>query len=66
MKKSRWLLLAVMAFFPLIGSCASNGDECDVCTIDTDCKAGLVCATFGGETTKRCGSGVGATTCRVR
>jgi hypothetical protein len=66
MKRSHWLLLAVLAVFPLIGSCASTGDECDVCTLETDCKAGLVCATFAGETTKRCASGLGSTACRVR
>jgi hypothetical protein len=66
MKRSRWLLLALLAVFPLIGSCASTGDECDVCTLETDCKAGLVCATFAGETTKRCASGLGSTACRVR
>ena len=66
MKQSRWLLAAVVALFPLIGSCASTGDECDVCTADTDCKAGLVCASFAGETTKRCASGLGSTACRVR
>ena len=66
MKRTHWLLAAVVLSFPLIGSCTSNGDECDVCTADTDCKNGLVCASFSGETTKRCGSGTGATTCRVR
>jgi hypothetical protein len=66
MKQSRWLLLAVLGLFPLIGSCASTGDECDVCTLDTDCKAGLVCSKFNGETTTRCGAGDGTTICRVR
>ncbi len=66
MKQTRWLLLAVLASFPFIGSCASSGDECDVCTADADCKDGLVCASFAGETTKRCASGLGSTACRVR
>jgi hypothetical protein len=66
MKRSRWLLAAVLSSFPLLGSCTSTGDECDVCTVAEDCKAGLVCADFVGETTKRCASGTGSTTCRVR
>jgi hypothetical protein len=66
MKRSRWLLLAVVASFPLIGSCASGGNECDVCAADSDCKASLVCASFAGESTKRCASGLGSTACRVR
>jgi hypothetical protein len=70
MKQSRWVLLAVAAVFPLIGSCASNGDECDVCTADVDCKAGFTCVDFKDESGqpagKRCGSGLGSTACRVR
>lgn len=66
MKRSRWLLAAVLLSCSLIGSCASTGDECDVCTADADCKTGLVCANFGGEDVKRCASGTGVTTCRVR
>ncbi len=66
MKQSRWLLAAVVAFFPLIGSCSSSGDECDVCTADTDCKSGLVCSKFTGEATMHCGNGDGTTVCRVR
>ena len=66
MKRSRWLLAVVLFSFPLIGSCASTGDECDVCSADADCKTGLVCASFSGESTKRCASGTGSTTCRVR
>lgn len=66
MKQTRWLVAAVLLSFPLIGSCASTGDECDVCTAEADCKTGLVCASFAGETAKRCASGTGSTTCRVR
>lgn len=68
MKRTRlwWLLAAVVLSFPLLGSCSSSGDECDICTSDEDCKDGLVCASFAGETTKRCGSGQGSTVCRVR
>jgi hypothetical protein len=60
------LLVLVVGLFPVIGSCASTGDECDVCTAEADCKDGLVCSTFAGETTKRCASGLGSTACRVR
>ena len=66
MKRTHWLLGAVLLSFPLLGSCASTGDECDVCTSDADCKAGLICKKFVDETTTRCASGTGVTTCRVR
>ncbi len=55
-------LLAV-ATLPLLG--CSNGGECDKCTVDADCKSGLVCSTFSDDS-KRCGSGTGQTQCRVR
>jgi hypothetical protein len=58
--RSRWLLLVCMA--PLLVSC---GTECDRCEQDSDCKQGFLCVTFE-DGSKRCGSGVGATTCRVR
>jgi len=48
-----------------IGSCGSSGDECDKCSSDSDCKAGLFCTTFS-DGSQRCGSGVGATSCRTR
>jgi len=55
------LAIAVAAFLPL----ASCGKECDSCENDSDCEAeGLVCVKFSNGS-KRCGSGVGATTCRV-
>jgi len=62
----RWLLAACVLSFPLIGSCSSSGDECDVCETSDDCKEDLVCANFAGETTKRCATGLGNTVCRVR
>jgi hypothetical protein len=57
------LLVLVLLVLPLSG--CGSGDECDVCTSDDDCKSGLICVTFD-DGSKRCGSGVGATTCRVR
>jgi hypothetical protein len=57
------LLLLVLLVLPWLG--CTNGQECDVCSSDQDCKSGLVCSTFG-DGSKRCGGGLGATTCRVR
>jgi hypothetical protein len=48
-----------------IAGCSSNGGECDTCSLDTDCNSGLVCSTFS-DGSKRCGSGTGASQCRVR
>ncbi len=59
-----WLVLSMLLVIPA-GSCRSNGNECDSCSSDGDCKSGLVCSTFS-DGSKRCGSGVGATNCRVR
>jgi hypothetical protein len=63
MRRTRWLALLVLALVPLAG--CSKGGECDTCGSDDDCQGGLVCVTFN-DGSKRCGSGVGATTCRVR
>jgi hypothetical protein len=67
MKRTRlwWVLAGIILSFPLLGSCSSSGDECDVCTSDEECKAPLVCSSFAGEATKRCGTGLGGTVCRV-
>jgi len=67
--RSRWLVCLLLALaLPLAG--CSDGDECDTCSSDEDCKDGLVCVNFldgdGNVVDQRCGSGVGATTCRVR
>jgi hypothetical protein len=58
------LVLLVLLTLPL-GSCGSGGDECDTCSSDDDCKAGLACSTFS-DGSQRCASGVGATSCRTR
>jgi hypothetical protein len=63
MSRTRWLAAAVLALLPL--AACGKGDECDTCGSDEDCDGGLVCVTFDDES-RRCGSGVGATTCRVR
>ena len=57
------LLLLLLLVLPWLG-CA-KGQECDRCSTDDDCKSGSVCTTFS-DGSKRCGTGVGATTCRVR
>jgi hypothetical protein len=57
-----WGLLLAIAL-PM-GSCGSDGAECDRCTIDSECAAGLVCSTFS-DGSQRCGTGEG-TSCRVR
>ena len=67
-RPNRPLCLLLLVFLaasalPILG--CSNGGECDKCSVDADCKAGLVCSTFSDES-KRCGSGKGETQCRVR
>jgi hypothetical protein len=55
--------MLVLAALPVIG--CSSGDECDTCSSDSDCRDGFFCTDFS-DGSRRCGSGVGATTCRVR
>ena len=57
------LLSALFATMATLG-CA-KGDECDTCASDDDCKGGFVCSQFS-DGSSRCGSGLGATSCRVR
>jgi hypothetical protein len=65
MVRRYWALgLLVMLALP-IGSCGSSGEECDRCSSDQDCTAGLVCSSFS-DGSSRCGSGTGETNCRVR
>ncbi len=67
-RKPTLLALFVLAALPLAG--CSKGEECDTCDTDADCKSGLFCVNFkdenGNPAGKRCGSGIGATNCRVR
>ncbi len=65
MIRTRYLLLILMLLTVPASSCRSAGGECDSCSSDSDCKSGLVCSSFS-DGSKRCGSGVGATNCRVR
>ena len=62
MRLSRFLFL-ILTCLPLLG--CDNGSECDKCSSDGDCKAGLVCSNFS-DGSRRCGTGTGASTCRVR
>jgi hypothetical protein len=63
MRRSRFMLMLVLAALPVIG--CTSGDECDRCESDSDCKDGFFCTEFS-DGSRRCGSGVGATTCRTR
>jgi len=56
-------VLVILTCLPLLA--CSSGDECGECSTDQDCNAGFVCSTFS-DGSRRCGSGVGASTCRVR
>jgi len=57
------LVFLLLLALPLAG--CNNGDECETCTSDDDCQTGFVCSTFS-DGSRRCGSGVGASSCRVR
>ena len=60
----RWVfLLLLFVALPMMG--CNSGDECDTCSTDADCEAGFVCSTFS-DGSQRCGSGLGASTCKVR
>jgi len=62
MRLSRFVLL-ILTCLPLLG--CDNGGECDKCSSDQDCKAGFVCSNFS-DGSRRCGSGLGASSCQVR
>jgi hypothetical protein len=63
MRRSASLLLLLLLVLPWLG--CTKGNECDRCSSDTDCKQGFICNSFS-DGSKRCGTGSGATTCRVR
>ena len=62
MRRSRLLLVALLALAPIV-SC-TRGNECDRCETAEDCQDGLVCSQFS-DGSSRCGTG-GGSTCRVR
>jgi hypothetical protein len=57
------LLLSSLAL--RFAGCGTTGDECGSCSSDDDCKSGFVCSTFS-DGSKRCASGLGSTSCKVR
>jgi Cys-rich repeat protein len=63
MRRGASLLLLVLLVVPWFG--CGNGQECDRCSQDSDCTSGFVCTKFS-DGSSRCGTGLGATTCRVR
>ena len=64
MRRSVSLLVLMLLVLPWLG--CGSGRECDRCSSDDDCKQGLVCSPFSEDNSKRCASGIGVTTCRVR
>lgn len=64
MRRARVLPAVVLVALTMLIAC-TKGDECDKCSTDADCKEGFFCSEFD-DGSHRCGSGVGATTCRVR
>jgi len=64
MRRARVLPAIVLVALTMFIAC-TKGDECDKCNTDEDCKEGFLCSEFD-DGSLRCGSGVGATTCRVR
>jgi hypothetical protein len=68
-QRLRLIPALVLMVFSLAG-CSNDGSECDICTMDKDCNSPFVCSVFlnedGSVNSKRCGSGTGASQCRVR
>ena len=58
-------LLAVVLLLGMPLACGSSGEECDTCSSDDDCTAGFVCSSFS-DGSRRCASGLGETSCKVR
>jgi cytosine/adenosine deaminase-related metal-dependent hydrolase len=48
-----------------VSRCNQPLAECAICTRTEDCQAAPVCGSFS-DGSRRCGSGVGATTCRAQ
>lgn len=67
---ARWLLLVSALALAASTAACTQGNECDTCSQDSDCDAGLFCENFrdddGQLVGKRCASGLAVTTCRVR
>jgi len=63
MRRSTILMILALSALPILG--CTKGDECDRCSTDADCKDNFVCTTFSDQS-QRCGTGIGASQCRVR
>jgi hypothetical protein len=63
--KRVWIWAVLLALALPMSSCGSSGGECDTCSSDDDCTSGLACSTFS-DGSRRCGSGLGETSCKVR
>ena len=62
MRNARLPVLLMLA----LGLCGcTQKEECEACSSDDDCAAGLVCSTFD-DGSRRCGQGTGATFCPMR
>lgn len=55
--------LGLLLLLSLAG--CSNKQECEACSSDDDCAAGLVCSSFD-DGSRRCGTGTGQTFCPMR
>jgi hypothetical protein len=65
LKRRIWTWGLLLALALPMSSCGSSGQECDRCSSDDDCSAGLVCSSFS-DGSRRCASGTGETNCKVR
>ena len=65
MRKRFWTWGLLLALALPISSCGASGGECDTCSSDDDCNGGLICSSFS-DGSRRCGSGMGETSCKVR
>jgi hypothetical protein len=57
--------LAILVALALSFAGCTNKQECETCSSDDDCAAGLVCSTFD-DGSRRCGQGTGATFCPMQ
>jgi hypothetical protein len=56
---------ALAAFLAASVIACGDSKECERCESDADCESeGLLCRNFPEDGSKRCASGIGATTCR--
>ncbi len=63
--RRRLLVGLALSSTALVLTACTKGEECDTCSKDSDCRSGLMCSQFN-DGSKLCGTGTGATLCRVR